>query len=49
MKTWREFGLGATPKEHIFEDRAIQSMQNLNGIDDNTKYFIKFNHQDGAR
>ena len=49
MKTWRKIGLSFTPKAHIFEDHAIESMQDLNGLVDNTEDFIKLSHHDGAR
>ena len=48
MKTWRKLGLGVTPETHIFEDHAIESMQNLNGLGDKRTIFIEFFHQYGA-
>ena len=48
MKTWHKLGLSVTPKEHIFQDHAIEFIQNINGLGDKTKYFIEFSHQDGA-
>ena len=49
MKTWRKPGLSVTQKEHIFEDHAIDSMQDLNGVGDMTEDCIELSHQYGAR
>ena len=48
MKTWQKLILSVTPKAHIFEDQAIDSMKALNGLGDKTEDFIEFSHQDGA-
>ena len=48
MKNYIKLGLSVKPKAHIFEDHAIESMQDLNDLDDKTKYFIELSHQDGA-
>ena len=49
MKTWRKIGLSVTPKAHIFEDHAIESMQAINGLGVTTEDFIELSHQYGAR
>ena len=36
MDTWNKLGLSVTPKEHIFEDHAIESTQAINSLGDNT-------------
>ena len=41
MKTWHKLGLSVTPKAHIFEYHAIESMQALNGMGDKTEDFIE--------
>ena len=48
MKTWRKLGLSVIPKEHIFEDHAIESMQALIGMRDNIEDFIELYHKYGA-
>ena len=47
-KTWHKLGHSVTPKAHIFEDQAIDSMKALSGLGDKTEDFIEFSHQDGA-
>ena len=49
MVIWRQLGLIITPKARIFEDHVIDSMQDLNVLGDNTKYFIELSHQYGER
>ena len=49
MRTWRKIVLSITPKAHIFEKHAIDSMLALNVMGDNTKDFIELSDQDGAR
>ena len=46
MKTWCNLGLSVTPKAHIFEYHAIESMQDINSLGDNIEYFIDLSHQD---
>ena len=48
MKTCHKLGLSVTIKAHIFEDHAIEPMQDLNGLGDNTEDFIELSHKDGA-
>ena len=40
MKTWSNPGFSVTPNANIFEDHAIDYMQTLNGMGDNTEYFL---------
>ena len=47
-KTWHNIIISFKLKAHIIEDHAIESIQDLNGMDDKTKYFIEFPHQDDA-
>ena len=48
MNTWRKLGLSVAPKAHIFEDHAIEFMQDFNGLGDKTKDFIELSHKYGA-
>ena len=48
METCHKLEIIVTPKAHIFEDHAVDSMQDLNGLGDKTKYFIEFSHQGSA-
>ena len=49
METCRQIWLSVTPKSHISEDHAIDSMQAINGMGDNNEDFIELLHQYDAQ
>ena len=44
VETWYKILLSVTPKVHVFEYHAVESMQYLHDICDNIKDFIKLYH-----
>ena len=52
MERWRSIGLSVTPKAHVFEDHAVEKMNDyldFGGLFDMLEDFVELSHQEGAR